>query len=61
MFAGRIVEQKGISVLSAVINKLNTHINTFYFHIVGEGHLKEDLVKELGFLKMYIFMEMFII
>ena len=48
MFAGRIVEQKGISVLSAVINKLNTHINTFYFHIVGEGHLKEDLVKELG-------------
>lgn len=49
LFAGRIVEQKGISVLSAVINKLNTHINTFYFHIVGEGHLKEDLVKELGF------------
>ena len=47
LFAGRIVEQKGISVLSAVINKLNTHINTFYFHIVGEGHLKEDLVKEL--------------
>ena len=48
LFAGRIVEQKGISVLSAVINKLNAHVNTFYFHIVGEGHLKEDLVKELG-------------
>lgn len=49
LFAGRIVEQKGINILSEVVQKLNSNYqNDFFFHIIGEGPLKENLTKDLS-------------
>lgn len=49
LFAGRMVEQKGINILSEVILKLNLqHQNDFVFHIIGEGPLKEHLIDDLS-------------
>lgn len=47
LFAGRIVPQKGINVLIKVIHELNKTPNNFFFHIVGEGPLKESMIQQL--------------
>lgn len=47
LFAGRMVEQKGVDVLSKVVIKLNERNNNFYFYIVGNGPLKKQLHDEL--------------
>lgn len=47
LFAGRIVPQKGIKVLTKVIQELNKNPNNLFFHIVGEGPLKDYLVCQL--------------
>jgi glycosyltransferase involved in cell wall biosynthesis len=48
MFAGRMVYQKGIDILSDVIRKINdSHEKNLNFHIFGAGPL-EYIVKDLG-------------
>lgn len=47
LFAGRIVPQKGINTLFKTIQILDEKQNDFFFHIIGEGPLKDTLVKEL--------------
>ena len=47
LFAGRIVKQKGIDVLADVILALNKTSNNFFFHIIGEGPLREELSERL--------------
>lgn len=47
LFAGRLEPQKGIDVLINVINRLKDD-ERYFFHIVGDGSLKQNLVKLSG-------------
>ena len=47
LFAGRLEVQKGINVLITVINQLKSD-KRYFFHIVGNGSLKQDLNKLSG-------------
>lgn len=47
LFAGRMVKQKGIDVLADVILTLNKNSNNFFFHIIGDGPLHEELSERL--------------
>lgn len=46
LFAGRLEYQKGISTLGQIIHELNIN-KRFFFHIVGTGSLKSELLKYL--------------
>lgn len=47
LFAGRLEPQKGIDVLINVINRLKDD-DRYFFHIVGDGSQRQDLVKLQG-------------
>lgn len=47
LFAGRLEYQKGIDRLIQVVNALETN-ETYYFHLVGEGALKEQMAASLN-------------
>lgn len=47
LFAGRLEEQKGITTLVEVVNKLKD-CERYFFHIVGSGSLKNELLKLNG-------------
>lgn len=47
LFAGRLEYQKGVDQLIEVVNELKYN-SKFYFHIVGNGSMKEKVHKALG-------------
>ena len=46
VFAGRLEYQKGVSVLSEVVQQLKDD-NRFFFHIIGSGSLEPELLAHL--------------
>ena len=50
LFAGRMEEQKGIKHLIRIIQRMKDDYR-YYFHVFGEGRLKEVLIKQLNGLK----------
>lgn len=47
VFAGRLEYQKGISVLEKIIHRLSND-NRYFFHIIGDGSLKDNLLQSLS-------------
>lgn len=47
LFAGRLVKQKGVDVLTNIILTLNKKPNKFFFHIIGDGPLYRELSDSL--------------
>lgn len=47
LFAGRFEEQKGIVHLIRIIQCLNND-DRYFFHVIGDGQLKEQLIKRLA-------------
>lgn len=47
VFAGRWTEKKGIDTLIAALARLGEELNGWTIRLIGDGDLKEDLVKKL--------------